>query len=95
MDFFCFQKSILSENKIFNRSQGRKRGFRIYRDWDIPENPQAVRTKKCQSEYFIDLTDLENLNHDKFTEPANHILIIHKKRIFLSMTGRVFLMIIL
>ena len=69
--FFIFSQKILSENQILTTEKGGKRGFRFYPDWDVPENKQAEKTKKWQSKYFIDLTNLKDVNSEKFTSIIN------------------------
>lgn len=55
---FLFSKSALTENKILtNATKEGKRGFRVYPNWDIPENKQAEKTKAWQMEFFVDLDD--------------------------------------
>lgn len=65
--FFLFPKLILSEKQILttNNREG-KRGFRVYPDWDIPENRQAEKTKSWQTKYFIDISNMETASHEKF-----------------------------
>lgn len=59
--FFFFRKDILAEKNIITSSlKTGKRGFRIYPDWDLPENKQAISTQKWQTEFFINLSDKEN-----------------------------------
>lgn len=64
--FFLFPRHILSEKQILT-TDGKegKRGFRVYSDWDIPPNKQAEKTKAWQAGYFIDITYIENINHQK------------------------------
>lgn len=56
--FFLFPKSILSQKHILTTlSKEGKRGFRVYPDWDFPENKQAKKTQDWQKEFFIDFSD--------------------------------------
>jgi len=71
--FFLFPKQILIEKQILtNNSKEGKRGFRIYADWDIPNNKQAEKTQKWQTEYFIDFTNDENKSIEKFELIITH-----------------------
>lgn len=53
---FIFPKKVLIEKWIISQN-GRlgKLAIRVYSSWDITENPQAKRTQKWQSEYFIEI----------------------------------------
>jgi hypothetical protein len=53
---FVFPRAILAIMGILSSydSDG-KRGFRIYPEWDIPTSNQALKTKKWQEKYFIDI----------------------------------------
>jgi hypothetical protein len=56
--FFLFPKNILSQKHILTTlSKEGKRGFRVYPDWDFPENKQATKTQDWQKEFFIDFSD--------------------------------------
>jgi hypothetical protein len=63
--FFLFPKAVLAEKQILTASKEGKRGFRVYPDWSVPENKQAIRTQEWQAAFFIDLTDGDNPNTDK------------------------------
>lgn len=65
--FFIFPKRILCEKQILttNQKEG-KRGFRVYPDWTKTENKQAEKTQSWQKNYFIDLTNNEKVNIEKF-----------------------------
>lgn len=53
---FIFDKNTLLKNKILSsHNQKGKMGFRVYPSWSIASSPQALKTQKWQSEYFIDL----------------------------------------
>lgn len=56
--FFLFTKDVLIKNQILstNLKEG-KRGFRVYPNWDIPQNKQATKTQNWQSQFFIDFDD--------------------------------------
>jgi hypothetical protein len=64
---FLFPKNILIKQQVLttNQQEG-KRGFRVYADWDLPANKQAEKTKKWQTEYFIDLTKSNKSTIEKF-----------------------------
>ncbi|WP_300598442.1 MepB family protein [Niabella sp.] len=70
--FFFFPKSILGEKGILTvgNKQG-KRGFRVYTDWDFYLNKQAQRTKDWQTNYFIDLTEVNNTDASGFIAIMN------------------------
>jgi hypothetical protein len=56
--FFFFPKNILAQKQILTTSSKEgKRGFRVYPDWDIPENKQAEKTKEWQKKFFINFSD--------------------------------------
>ncbi len=60
--FFFFPNSILSQKNILTSlSKEGKRGFRIYPDWDLPENKQAQKTQNWQKEFFINFSDENSL----------------------------------
>ncbi len=60
---FMFPKSILHENKILSDEQrDGKRGIRIYPTWDETTNKQAQKTQLWQTEYFLDLSDLNQID---------------------------------
>lgn len=62
--FFLFPKRILSERKIITSpAASGKRGIRVYPEWDIAESPQAEKTQKWQSEFFICFSDKDR--HEK------------------------------
>lgn len=56
--FFFFPKSILSQKNILTTlSKDGKRGFRVYPNWNFPENKQAEKTQNWQKDFFIDFSD--------------------------------------
>ncbi|MFY1045745.1 MepB family protein [Chryseobacterium sp. GP-SGM7] len=66
---FLFPKSILIKNQILTvDSKDGKRGFRVYPNWDIPENKQATKTHNWQTKFFVDFSD------DDFVEKFENIL---------------------
>ena len=61
-DFFLFPKQVLAEKQILIiGAKDGKRGFRVYPNWDIPENKQAEKTKAWQMEFFVDLAKEDEL----------------------------------
>lgn len=70
--FFLFPKHILGDKQILTTGDKEgKRGFRVYTAWDLPENKQAVTTKTWQVMYFIDITNAENINNERFNAIIN------------------------
>lgn len=64
---FVFPKRVLGERHILSDGQKEgKRGFRLYAEWDKPENKQAEKTKNWQCKYFIELGDDELENKERF-----------------------------
>jgi hypothetical protein len=66
---FIFSKAILLEKDfISNKKTGGKRGFRVYSPWDIVENKQAEKSQKWQLNYFLNLTNEDeiDLNQAKY-----------------------------
>lgn len=66
LGFFIFPKAILIEKNIFSTEQkDGKRGFRVYPNWSIPTNKQALKTQNWQLDYFIEIinnkTDLKQV----------------------------------
>jgi hypothetical protein len=60
---FVFPKSALIKQGILSSTEKEgKRGFRVYAPWDKAENKQALQTQTWQSEFFVDLSDLNNLD---------------------------------
>lgn len=60
--FFLFNKDILIKNQILSTDfKDGKRGFRVYANWDIPQNKQAVKTQNWQTQFFIDFADANYL----------------------------------
>ena len=56
--FFFFTKDVLIENQILTTAfKEGKRGFRVYPNWDIPQNKQAAKTQNWQTRFFIDFAD--------------------------------------
>lgn len=61
--FFVFPKEILASMGILTSCvRAGKRGFRVYPEWDVPTSSQGIKTKKWQTEYFIEI------NKEKKTE---------------------------
>ncbi|MBK1897065.1 MepB family protein [Chryseobacterium paridis] len=60
--FFFFPKIVLDQQCILtNATKEGKRGFRLYPNWDTPQNKQAEKTKTWQQEFFIDFSDIDHL----------------------------------
>lgn len=56
--FFFFTNDVLIKNQILTTdSKQGKRGFRVYPNWDIPQNKQAAKTQNWQVPFFIDFAD--------------------------------------
>lgn len=54
---FVFPKAALIEHGIVSTAgAGGKRGFRLYPAWSMTTNPQAQRTQRWQSDFFLHLT---------------------------------------
>lgn len=68
---FIFPRQLLIAKGILTtpKKEG-KRGFRVYPQWAIPTNKQALQTKAWQSDYFISLSP----KMDRAIEKATHIL---------------------
>ncbi len=63
---FIFPKDILLKEKILKtQSQKGKMAMRIYPIWDIPVSNQAKKSQMWQLQYFVDLSDTNNLSIDK------------------------------
>lgn len=64
--FFFFPNTTLIQQHILTTplKEG-KRGFRLYPDWDIPQNKQAEKTKRWQEKFFIDFSNTTHLNEFK------------------------------
>ncbi len=58
---FVFPKSVLIKNGIITTDkQEGKRAFRVYPNWDIPQNKQAEKTQKWQLTYFYEIGEKTN-----------------------------------
>ncbi|WP_141542914.1 MepB family protein [Bacillus wiedmannii] len=63
---FIFSKEILLKEKILKtQSQKGKMAMRIYPLWDTPVSNQAKKSQMWQLQYFVDLSDPNNLPIDK------------------------------
>ena len=63
---FIFPKEILLKEKILRTpSQTGKMAMRIYPVWDTTVSNQAKKSQTWQLQYFIDLSDINNLPIDK------------------------------
>ncbi len=66
---FVFPKSILVEKNIFStKAKEGKRAVRVYSPRDEANNAQALRTKKWQCEYFIDITSTNATSTEKIRD---------------------------
>jgi hypothetical protein len=55
---FIFPKTALIQRGILSTSKKEgKRGFRVYPPWDKAENPQAIRTQRWQTQFFLEVMD--------------------------------------
>lgn len=60
---FIFPKKVLLDNKIIsNKSKDGKRGIRVYPTWDLTTNQQAQKTQYWQSEYFLEISQQQNID---------------------------------
>lgn len=51
---FIFPKHLLIDKGIIStKNKDGKRGIRVYPNWDIPNNKQAIETQKWQLDYFV------------------------------------------
>ncbi|WP_267402639.1 MULTISPECIES: MepB family protein [unclassified Chryseobacterium] len=67
--FFLFSKKALIQHQILTtESKEGKRGFRVYPDWDIPVNKQAIKTQNWQQKSLI------NLSENSYLEKLQNIL---------------------
>jgi hypothetical protein len=58
---FVFPKLVLVDKNIFSTTEKvGKRAIRVYSPWDEANNTQALRTKKWQCEYFVDITSVNS-----------------------------------
>ena len=58
---FIFPKEALMKNKILSTDKQKgKMGFRVYPSWDKVESPQALKTQRWQSKYFVDFTQKDS-----------------------------------
>ncbi|MGM0838090.1 MAG: MepB family protein [Bacillota bacterium] len=63
---FIFPKEILLKEKILKtQSQKGKMAMRIYPIWDNPVSDQAKKSQMWQLQYFVDLSDTNNLSLGK------------------------------
>ncbi|MGH1145904.1 MepB family protein [Bacillus pseudomycoides] len=63
---FIFPKEILLKEKILKtQSQKGKMAMRIYPVWDNPVSDQAKKSQMWQLQYFVNLSDTNNLSIDK------------------------------
>ncbi|QOW09180.1 MepB family protein [Kaistella flava (ex Peng et al. 2021)] len=60
---FIFPKKVLHENKVLSdHKRDGKRGIRVYPSWDETTSKQAQKTQVWQTEYFLDLSDTEQID---------------------------------
>ena len=63
---FIFPADMLAEKNILaTNKKGGKLAFRLYPPWIKPTSKQAIRTRKWQVEYFIDMTDVYDIDLGK------------------------------
>ena len=72
---FIFPKKVLHEHKILsNQKIDGKRGIRVYPSWDETTSKQAQKTQVWQTEYFLDLSDPEQIDLNR----AKNLLSMNK-----------------
>jgi len=60
---FVFPKSVLIKKGIIStENKEGKRAFRVYPNWDSPNNKQAERSQKWQLDYFYQINDSTDFN---------------------------------
>lgn len=60
---FVFPRSVLIKKGIITtQSKEGKRAFRVYPAWDIPNNKQALKTKKWQLDFFYEVSKDVDIN---------------------------------
>ena len=63
---FIFDKTVLCENRILTSNKGEgKRGIRVYPNWCITENKQAIKTQSWQTKYFVEIANGIETDLDK------------------------------
>ena len=59
---FVFPKLVMIQKGIISTDQREgKRAFRVYPEWDVPNNKQAERTQKWQLNYFYEINNSTDL----------------------------------
>lgn len=59
---FVFSANLLAKKDVFSKStKGGKRGIRVYAPWTTPTAAQAKRTKKWQTENFLNFNNCEDI----------------------------------
>lgn len=62
---FIFPKKIMHEYQILSdETRDGKRGIRIYPTWDEPTSKQAKKTQLWQTQYFLNLSDINRIDLD-------------------------------
>lgn len=60
---FIFPRKILHEHKVLSdATRDGKRGIRVYPIWDETTSKQAQKTQIWQTQYFIDLSDHDQID---------------------------------
>lgn len=60
---FIFPKKVLHEHRILSdETRDGKRGIRVYPNWDETTNKQAHKTQIWQTQYFLDLSDKNEID---------------------------------
>lgn len=60
---FIFLRNILHDNKVLSdATRDGKRGIRVYPIWDETTSKQAQKTQIWQTQYFIDLSDNDQID---------------------------------
>ncbi|MFS0614993.1 MepB family protein [Lederbergia ruris] len=66
---FIFPKEILLKQNILRSSSTKgKMAIRVYPSWDRPTSKQAMKTKKWQLPYFVDMSHQNKLSKEKILE---------------------------
>jgi hypothetical protein len=60
---FIFSKDVLIKHRILStKTKEGKRALRVYPPWDKTTSPQAQKTQKWQTEFFLEITESKPIN---------------------------------